>query len=136
MLSFLLPFFVVLLVMSKYLATYFRLVNSGFRENNWTNFAEIHKQCVVWDGHGLISFGPLCCHFCCHFCCHDVNFKIWPMLIKPTFGPMLLKLITKVLFGMGTVWFDMTHCVDIYVAMVLGTCTCYRLVNRFVDNMY
>ena len=43
--------------------------------------AEIHKQDVVWDGHGLITFWPLCCNFCCYcgnfkllaVCCRLVN---------------------------------------------------------------
>ena len=48
------------------LATCFKLINKCGGKNYWINLVEIHRQGIVWDGHGLIRCWQICCHFFYH----------------------------------------------------------------------
>ena len=60
--------------------------------NYWTNVAEIHKLCVVWDDHGLISFVAIKT-----FAMITNVPALWPLAMD--FDITLVKNIYLILFG-------------------------------------
>ena len=71
----------------------FKQVSGG---NQQTNLADTHQHGAGWDGHRLIRFLPLYCHFCCF----GYMFQGRKQVLGNT-GLILLKFITKVQFGMA-----------------------------------